>query len=241
MKNQFDLGKMLNDTTLSGISKERKLKRVPLDQIAPSSNNKYPIEDVEELAYLIEEFGLIHPISLLRIGKEKYKISSGERRYQAYIYLKREDIEAVIENDVEDVDEERIRLIVGNTARHKTPEVIQMEVVELSELYDHQKAKGKIQKGVLKRDWIAQLLGYRDGRSVQPYLSNNKGDDRPKFLKTELPLGIKELKKLQNILNKTLPIIEDILSDCEPEIRDSLLRTIDNLSGALRSTYEENK
>lgn len=59
---------------------------LPLDQIEPNPfqpRTEFPKEELKELADSIREQGIIQPITVRKLGYDKYQIISGERRFRA--------------------------------------------------------------------------------------------------------------------------------------------------------------
>ena len=74
-------------------------RKVNLDEIETSSFNvrdKFHEDSLNELARSMEQNGLIHPLNLRAVGKNKYEIICGERRFRAAKLLKWKSIDANI-------------------------------------------------------------------------------------------------------------------------------------------------
>jgi len=59
---------------------------LPLDQIEPNPfqpRTEFPKEELQELSDSIKEQGIIQPITVRKMGYDKYQIISGERRFRA--------------------------------------------------------------------------------------------------------------------------------------------------------------
>ncbi len=71
---------------------------IPLELIVTQKQIRTEFKDIESLAENIRAHGLIHPITLLDTGAEKnrYQLVTGERRLQAYKFLKQTGIPARI-------------------------------------------------------------------------------------------------------------------------------------------------
>ncbi len=73
--------------------------RIPLKQIEPNPDQPrkdFDEESLEELAESIQMHDIIQPITLVKVGKNKYQIIAGERRWRAAIKAGLEDIPAYI-------------------------------------------------------------------------------------------------------------------------------------------------
>jgi len=79
-----------------------------MDQIEIAEANvrkTNPKAHLEELKTSINRFGLIHPIIVIRTGKDKYKLIVGQRRFQAFKELERKTIPALIINPLDSLDQ----------------------------------------------------------------------------------------------------------------------------------------
>lgn len=75
------------------------IRKVNLSDIEPSSFNvrgKFDEESLRELARSMEQNGLIHPLNLRAVGKNRFEIVCGERRFRAAVLLKWKVIDAYI-------------------------------------------------------------------------------------------------------------------------------------------------
>jgi len=72
-----DAGKMQDGAGISEIE----LSKIEANPFQPRS--KFDQESLKELASSINEIGLIQPITLRKIGEDKYQIIAGERRFRA--------------------------------------------------------------------------------------------------------------------------------------------------------------
>jgi len=74
---------------------------VELSKIKANPNQprtKFDKEALEELSQSISQLGVIQPITVSEIGKDEYRIISGERRYRASIMAGLESIPAYVKN-----------------------------------------------------------------------------------------------------------------------------------------------
>ncbi|HOK40664.1 MAG TPA: ParB/RepB/Spo0J family partition protein [bacterium] len=77
-----------------------KIEEIPLELINPNPyqpRDTIKEEHVEELSNSIAECGIIHPISVRKIG-DRYEIIEGERRFRAFKKIGRKTIPAIIRN-----------------------------------------------------------------------------------------------------------------------------------------------
>ena len=117
-------------------AKANKLVFIPIDQLVPNSKNSSELSVDDSLKDSIKEIGLNVPLDVIQIDDSHYEISSGERRYTAFLSLLRDDPEftymwkgntrispvtkgipcTVNRRDLSDEDKDLIRLI-GNKTR----------------------------------------------------------------------------------------------------------------------------
>ena len=89
-----------------------KVLSLPLDKIRPRDGQPrkdFDPKALEDLAQSIEEYGLLNPITVTKVG-DHYEILAGERRYRASLLNKAETIDAIVK-DFEDKDVEVLSLI----------------------------------------------------------------------------------------------------------------------------------
>lgn len=163
---------MLNEKSL-----DMKFKKVFIGDIEPSPDNKYPMQEIEELAENIGETGLMHPITLYQLPEGRYMILSGERRFRAMKYRydhgdeRWEEVPAVVK--AVDLNDRLIKRYIrrGNANRSSITKELKAEIIRESlEDYLIEKRDGKVPVGMLKIEWIAMDTGY-SARSIQDYLN----------------------------------------------------------------------
>jgi ParB family chromosome partitioning protein len=96
------LGALIDDAEKmksAGIS-EIELSKIEANPFQPRS--KFDAEALEELAASIREIGLIQPITLRKIGEDKFQIIAGERRFRAAQIAGMETIPAYIRKAKDD-------------------------------------------------------------------------------------------------------------------------------------------
>lgn len=92
---------------------QKDVKYISIDAIVPNlyQPRKYFKEEaIDELAQSIKSYGIIQPVSLRKIGEEKYEIVAGERRFRAAKKLGLEEVPAII-IDISDKDSAAIALL----------------------------------------------------------------------------------------------------------------------------------
>ena len=91
---------------------------IPLAQITRNPKQPretFPEEHIERLAASIKTRGLIQPITVRSVGKDRFQIVAGECRYRAHVLLNTKTVRAEIV-DVDD-GEMQLRAIVENLQR----------------------------------------------------------------------------------------------------------------------------
>lgn len=93
------------ETIQNKVEKNKQVDEVPLNFIEPNPDQprtNFKKEEIEELASSIQKDGLLQPIVVRPLAKDKYQIIAGERRWQACRYLKLETVPVRIREANED-------------------------------------------------------------------------------------------------------------------------------------------
>ena len=99
---KFTLGRGLDaliSTETVRTSGSSSIGEIDITQIEANPNQprrEFDDESLRELADSITELGIIQPITLRKVGDEKYQIIAGERRYRASILAQKSTIPAYI-------------------------------------------------------------------------------------------------------------------------------------------------
>ncbi|MDR0305710.1 MAG: ParB/RepB/Spo0J family partition protein [Chitinispirillales bacterium] len=105
-------------------------------------------EEIAGLAQSIENQGLLQPVVIRQKGANKYEIISGERRFRAFKYLKRDSVPCIVKTDV--TDREMLELaLVENIQREQLNEIekavaYQKLILEFS--YTHEELSKQVGK-----------------------------------------------------------------------------------------------
>ncbi len=166
----FDIKSIMNAATageaVETIEKDFKEIRLDYEKIVVTGQNKYSMDEIEELAAGIEMAGGLHePLILGRINGE-YRLASGHRRRAAIEMLVRggADRFRVVNCRYKDMTETefRIHVLIGNTFnRHYTDYDRMMEAEEWKKaLKAAQKEKLLVlEHGERVRDYVARIMG----------------------------------------------------------------------------------
>lgn len=164
----FDIKSIMNAATAGTAAIEKDFKPIRLDyeKITVTGQNKYSMDEIEELAAGIEMAGGLHePLILGRINGE-YWLASGHRRRAAIEKLVQEGEDAfrVVDCRYKDMTETEFRLhvLIGNAFnRHYTDYDKMVEAEEWkSALKAAQKEKLLVlERGERVRDYVARVMG----------------------------------------------------------------------------------
>ena len=173
-------------------AKANKLVFIPIGQLVPNSMNSKELFVDDSLKASIREIGLNVPLDVIQIEDSKYEITSGERRYTAFLSLIEEDPDftylwkgngrispvtkgipcTVNRREMTDEDKDLVRLI-GNKARDFDP----MEQYNLfftaNQVYEIKKKRGEIARGDGRKvEWLADYLSVSK-RTIQKMLDDS--------------------------------------------------------------------
>lgn len=135
-----------------------KIEEIKVENIVTNKNQPRRVfkeEAIRELAESIELYGLIQPILVRRITRNKYEIVAGERRYRASKLAAREKIAAIVV-DVDEGDASKLALI----------ENIQRE--QLSPIEEAKAFRGLIEDFEISQKELSQIMG-----KSRSYISNS--------------------------------------------------------------------
>lgn len=148
---QKSIEKSIQKANDIGIQKD--FRYINVDKIIPSDKNFYSMENIDELADSIKEFGVLQPI-LVEQNNDTYKLISGHRRLKSSINAGLTTIPAYIKSGIEDIDFE-ILLIHANKQREKSDIDKAKEIRRLKELLEAKKGSGDIQGRIM--DKVAEI------------------------------------------------------------------------------------
>ena len=83
----------INSMDEIGDAKANKLVFIPIDKLVPNRNNSSELFVDDSLKESIKQIGLNVPLDVIELDDGRYEISSGERRYTAFLSLLKEDPE----------------------------------------------------------------------------------------------------------------------------------------------------
>ena len=190
----MDLGIRLgniNSIDEIGEAKANKLIFIPIKQLVPNEKNRDELFVDDSLKESIKEIGLNVPLDVIELEDGRYEITSGERRYTAFLSLIKDDPEftylwkgntrispvtkgipcTVNRRDLTDEDRDLIRLI-GNKARDYDPLELYNLFLTAEKAYESKKKKNEIVWGDGRKvDWLADYLSISP-RTIQKMLED---------------------------------------------------------------------
>ncbi|MBQ6478244.1 MAG: ParB N-terminal domain-containing protein [Erysipelotrichaceae bacterium] len=173
-------------------AKANKLVFIPIGQLVPNPINSKELSVDDSLKESIREIGLNVPLDVIELNDGRYEISSGERRYTAFVSLIREDPDfryqwkgnqlispvdkglpcTVNRRNLSDEDRDLIRLI-GNKARDYDPLEQYNLFFTANQTYESKKKKGEIVRGDGRKvEWLADYLSVSE-RTIQKMLDDS--------------------------------------------------------------------
>ncbi len=190
----MDLGiKLGNVNNIEEINdaKANKLVFIPIDQLVPNKMNSSELSVDDSLKDSIKEIGLNVPLDVIELDDGRYEITSGERRYTAFLSLIKEDHDfryqwkgnqlispvekgipcTVNRRSLTDEDKDLIRLI-GNKARDYDPLELYNLFLTAGAAFEKKKKNGEIVYGDGRKvDWLASYLSVSN-RTIQKMLED---------------------------------------------------------------------
>lgn len=186
-------------------------------------------ESIEQLADSISASGLIHPITVNKLGEHKYMILSGERRYKAITtFLEWEYIPCTV---YENLDNDMVSVVTvqANLQAREYSAADKLRLYgELETALKNLKAAGKFKGGISRG--IAQLLGVSE-QQVWKY----------KKITSELPSN--EVNKIKNINDAVKKIVDSATAESPPKVQLSpedanRLKAVKEIKNALTATKQ---
>lgn len=142
--------------SLESLSKYKEMM-IPVNQIIPNENNFYKVSDLDDLIESIKKYGFINTIIVREIGNHKYRIVSGERRYQSVIALGMTEIPCTIIPFSDDEEEDELLVMMNKTQRIRSDREMRIEIEYMKNRANRLKEKGET-VGRL-RDYIESETG----------------------------------------------------------------------------------
>lgn len=135
-----------------------KLREIPIEQIEFNEQNFYEVKEFEKLKADIADNGLYHNLMVQKIGENKYKLLSGERRLRAVTELGWQKAPCKIVENLSDIDAQIMLIRANDTSREINTEEKMEQIKRIEELYEAKKRAGQKLEGT-KRDEVSKLAG----------------------------------------------------------------------------------
>lgn len=167
---KFNLNQLLNGASMNAGSGETEDNRRPplkvvalnINDLIPSSNNFYSVENIKELKMSIEMFGVLQNLTVKPLGNGKYEIVSGHRRHKACMELvaegktKFEYIPCGIQTEQDEIKEHILLIMTNSTARELSDWEKMKQAEELRKSFEKLKKRENLTGRV--RDLVAEAL-----------------------------------------------------------------------------------
>lgn len=215
------------------------LLEVPIDKLIPSGNNFYGIREIEELAELIKQTGLLHNLVVRKLDSGMYEILSGERRFRALKLLNYSKVPCQVIGDLNDLDSELLLIIANSSARELTDSEKMKQINRLMEIYKEKKKKGEpVPKGKL-RDTVGKDLGISGSQVAKYQALNNKLTKEVKDKLEDKTISMEQAKILSKLSKEEQSIKIEEIKDKGPEEVDILIKGIEQHIDPTESTEGE--
>lgn len=162
---------------------ENLFMEIPIENIVLSKENPFvhknengeDIDDVVSLANDIKENGLIHPITVVNVNENTWRVVSGERRLKAYKFLRYDKIPAYIRTFNNEIDEQ-LAVFAANFATRIYSPVERLSLIATyykKLLYAY---TDNVNASIVAREKISALLSVSSSQ-VQKYITISKKFD----------------------------------------------------------------
>ena len=182
----------INSMDEIGDAKANKLVFIPIDRLVPNRNNSSELFVDDSLKESIKQIGLNVPLDVIELDDGRYEISSGERRYTAFLSLLKGDPEfrylwkgnqtispvekgipcTVNRRDMSEEDRDLVRLI-GNKSRDYDPLELYNLFLTANKAYEGKKKKNQITWGDGRKvEWLSDYLSISP-RTIQKMIEDS--------------------------------------------------------------------
>ena len=182
----------INSMDEIGDAKANKLVFIPIGKLVPNKNNSSELFVDDSLKESIKQIGLNVPLDVIELDDGRYEISSGERRYTAFLSLLKEDPEfrylwksnqtispvekgipcTVNRRSMSEEDRDLVRLI-GNKSRDYDPLELYNLFLTANKAYEGKKKKNQITWGDGRKvEWLSDYLSISQ-RTIQKMIEDS--------------------------------------------------------------------
>ncbi|ABR50860.1 parB-like partition protein [Alkaliphilus metalliredigens QYMF] len=201
---------------------EKKMMEIAIDSVIPNPyqpRKTFSQVSLEELSQSIKAYGILQPISVRKIGEEKYELIAGERRLKAAKLARLVTIPAIINTHYNDKDA-AVLAIIENLQRED------LNFIEEAEgyanlIHDHEFTQqelaehiGKNQSTIANKLRILRLRDDIKKMLIEHELTERHGRALLKLPDDELRMDIlKKVIKYDYNVKKTEELIKEMLED----------------------------
>ena len=169
---KFKLAQLLSGASMNAGSGEMEIednRRPPLkvvslniNDLIPSNNNFYSVENIKELKMSIEMFGVLQNLTVKPLDNGRYEIVSGHRRHKDCMELVAEGktefeyIPCGIQTEQDEIKEHILLIMTNSTARELSDWEKMKQAEELRESFESLKKRENLPGRV--RDLVAEAL-----------------------------------------------------------------------------------
>jgi ParB family chromosome partitioning protein len=168
MGSKFNISDLLNGPSIKASEEKQitpnkmKVVLININDLIPSKENFYSVEDVEELKNSIEMFGIKQNLTVRQLENGKYSVIAGHRRRLASLSLVEEGkkefemLPCAIESKLDDIKEQLLLITTNATTRQLTDWEKTQQANKMRELLEQYKKSEKIPGRM--RELIAKAL-----------------------------------------------------------------------------------
>ncbi len=205
---------------------QKYVMEIPIEKIIPNPyqpRKEFFQESLKELSASIESYGVIQPISVRKIGKEKYELVAGERRLKAAKLANLPTVPAIIQDQLDDKGS-AVLAVIENLQRED------LNFIEEAKGYEHllsdhgftqkelaQKI-GKNQSTIANKIRILRLPPELLRRIVEQGLTERHGRALLKLPDEELrKMTLDQIIKEDFTVKRTEELVQEILQEIQQE------------------------
>lgn len=205
---------------------QKYVMEIPIEKIIPNPyqpRKEFFQESLKELSASIESYGVIQPISVRKIGKEKYELVAGERRLKAAKLANLPTVPAIIQDQLDDKGS-AVLAVIENLQRED------LNFIEEAKGYEHllsdhgftqkelAKKIGKNQSTIANKIRILRLPPELLRRIVEQGLTERHGRALLKLPDEELrKMTLDQIIKEDFTVKRTEELVQEILQEIQQE------------------------
>ena len=235
---------------------QKYVMEIPIEKIIPNPyqpRKEFFQESLKELSASIESYGIIQPISVRKIGKEKYELVAGERRLKAAKLANLLTVPAIIQDQLDDKGS-AVLAVIENLQRED------LNFIEEARGYQHlltdhgftqkelAKKIGKNQSTIANKIRILRLDPEILRTIVEKGLTERHGRALLKLPDEELRrMTLEQIVKEDFTVKRTEELVQGILQEIQQDHKEAQEETKDEKSvekdqtKESSNTYEETK